>query len=111
MYKNAFGLDSDEKPADDGIENGSLEHKVAEGDSNVNLFMGAIKNVGASDGFMGIGADDPFRAAFTTLKSLIYLLNKTSGDSNKQTFVIDTKGGGHYGGIEPVDKKFGSSGP
>lgn len=111
MYKNAFGLDADEKPADDGIKNGSLEHKVAEGDSNVNLFMGAIKNVGASDGILGIGADDPFRAAFTTLKSLIYLLNKTSGDSNKQTFVIDTKGGGHYGGIQPVDRKFGSSDP
>ena len=112
MYKNAFGLDADEKPADDGIKNGQLEYEKAEGDSNVDLFMGGIKNVGDSDGYvLGIGADDPYRAPFTTLKSLIYLLNKTSGDSEKQTYKIDTTGEGHYGSIQPVDKKFGSSDP
>jgi len=106
-YKAAFGLDADEGAEEASVDNGELDYRKDNGGSgNVDLFMGAIKNVGDSDGFIGIGGDDPVRTPFTNLISLVYLLNITTGDSSKETFEF-----GDNIGISPNSAEFGSADP
>ena len=105
-YKAAFGVDPDENASDVSIDNGEIkESKDASG--QYDLFMAAIDNVGASDGFLGIGADDPIRTPFVRFESFIALANKLSGDTTKETFVFSEKNTE----IKKNTKEFGSADP
>jgi len=105
-YKAAFGVDPDENASDVSIDNGEIkESKDASG--QYDLFMAAIDNVGASDGFLGIGADDPIRTPFVRFESFIALANKLSGDTTKDTFVFSEKNTE----IKKNTKEFGSADP
>ena len=105
-YKAAFGIDADENASEVGIDNGEIkERKDASG--QYDLFMAAIDNVGASDGFLGIGGDDPIRTPFVRFESFIDLANKMSGDSTKPTFVFSEENTE----IKKNTEEFGSADP
>jgi hypothetical protein len=112
-WKTAFGLDSDEEASDEGISDGEILMEKSKGYSShpdIDFYMAGIANTGDSDGFLGIGADDPVRTPFIKLKDFIALANALSGGTKEETFKIG-KSGQEYQNIEPNDKKYGSADP
>ena len=112
-WKTAFGLDSDEEASDEGIDDGEIVMKTADGyeeHPKIDFYMAGIANTGDSDGFLGMGADDPVRTPFIKLKDFIALANVLSGGSSNETFKIG-KSGQEYQKIYPADKTYGSADP
>jgi hypothetical protein len=111
-YKAAFGIDPNEDEDEDenaskvDIDNGQIIEST-DASGQYDLFIAAIDNVGASDGFLGIGADDPIRTPFVRFESFIALANKLSGDTTKETFVFSEKNTE----IKKNTKEFGSADP
>ena len=105
-YKAAFGIDADEDAKEVNISNGQIIERQ-DSSGQYDLFMAAIDNVGASDGFLGIGGDDPIRTPFVRFESFIALANKMSGDLTKPTFVFSEENTE----IKKNSEKFGSADP
>jgi hypothetical protein len=107
-YKAAFGLDADEEASDSGVSDGKLIKKTDES-GEIELFMGAIMNVGESESSVPFMGDDPIRTPFTNLKSLVKLVNQLSGGSANETFKITTDE--KFKKIAPAKKTLGSADP
>jgi hypothetical protein len=109
MYKVAFGLEAGEDASKSSVDDGDIEQKKSESDSNVDLFMAGIMNLGESESIIPFAGDDPIRTPFTNLKSIVYLANKLSGASDKETFKFTTDA--NLLKISPNRKDLGSADP